>query len=535
MKKALVKVLSLVVAALLVLTGCGKTPAPGAESQPPQQSAANPGTPSPSPNAKTVLNLTTSGDPNTLNPYKVHTTQNARVYRNILEGLFILDETETPVPLLVESYEMLPGNMGVVVKLHKGVLFHNGEEMKASDVVYTFECFRNSPDVQLAAYFDWDKIEALDEYTVKIPTTSVIGPILLGLTRIYVVNEKAMKESGDRVGQEMVGTGPYMLDKWVSGDSLTLKRFDNYWGGAKSLSSITYKIISEASVAMIELETGGADLVLDTLGSDIRRVEGDAKSPYQVIYSAGTLNNYLGFNCSKAPFDNVKVRQAVCYAIDRSAIVTAVYENMGAPANSIVPNGAWGYDTKYDTQYPYEFNPGKAKELLAEAGYAGGLTINLVLDDQAYRVATSELLINMLANVGITLTVDSYDFATCTDILTNTNDYNVFLRSYDGMGDPGSVIRTRFGPSNGVIGGSNLTKTSGIPEAEKFGSLIDQALSTVDSNQRKELYRQAQEVFMANMFAMPLQTNRTAVIAKGNLRGFSFSGSYPNLGNVYFE
>ncbi len=532
MRKRMLRWLAGGLTVILLLSSCGNGSEISQTADGGKGTAGAEGTEGGAATSKERLIVASSTDPGTMNPYDSGDMFTRRLSHSVLEQLFRADEDLEMVPELVESYEFAEDNLSVTLHLRKNVLFHNGEEMKAEDVLYSFDCMRNGPNASALSYLDWDNIRAEDDYTVVVPTQYVVGPLLAGLSEIVVVNKKAMEEAGSQAGLGMVGTGPFCYSEWVSGDHLTLTRFADYWGEKPALSEIIFRFISEPSVAMIELETGGVDLVLDPQGTDVQKLmeEGEAAG-YGLYVGTGVFNNYIGFNCSKAPFDDLKVRQAVAHAIDREAIVAAAYEGIGWPANSIVSSGAWGYNPDVPD---YSYDPEQAKSMLAEAGYGDGMTISLCIDDKATRVATAEQLVNMLAAVGITLQVQSYDFSTYSDLISNTNDYDCYLRGVVFGADPGSQLIYN-GASDGHLGGMNAAKTEGIPEAEEFDRLVNQALATTDDDERKKLYQEAQTVFMENVFQFHIQTNPEVAVYVPELKGYWKAGAQDYLPGIYFE
>lgn len=531
MTKKTLSIIALMLALAMLLGACTQPPA-STPNAPSTGSAATPGATESTGTVKDTLIVATNTDPGTMNPYDGMDKYTRRFAVNVVEQLFRLDESMTVQPELCESYEFDEDNLGITLHLRKGVKFHNGEEMTAEDVVYSFACMQNCANASALSYIDWDNIKAVDEYTVYVPTKTVAGTILYGLCDIFVVNKAFMEAEGKEAGQKMVGTGPFAFSEWVSGDHLTLTRFADYWGNAPAINKITYRVIVEASVAMIELETGGVDLVLDAPSSDViaTQEKGDA-SEIGLYVGTGLFNNFIGFNCEKAPLDNINVRKAIAHAIDCAALVEGACEGWGWVANGIVSSGAWAYnpDVPFVT-YDVEL----AKKMLAEEGYESGFKLTLLANETSLRVAAAEQLVNMLAKVGIELKVEIYDFATYNDIITNTDNYDIYLRGVTYSADPGDQLIYN-GASEGHKGGMNATRTGNIPEAQAFDALVNKALATVDDDARKDLYYEAQLLYQDNLWALHFQTNPESALFAKNLKGFWMVGSNACFKDIYFE
>jgi peptide/nickel transport system substrate-binding protein len=486
---------------------------------------------SPKTTAKNSIVLASSTDPGTLSPYEALNMFTARLYVNVLEPLFYTDQNGAPIPVLAQDYKIDADQLGATVTIPKGVLFHDGSEMKASDVLYSLKLLVKGASAASYTFFDIDKTTIKNDYTINFRTKTVTSQLVTGLVALHVVSEKYMEAKGKQAGQSMIGTGPFRLEKYTSGDSITFKRFDKYWGEKPALDTIVVRFISEPSVAMIELETGGVDVCLDVMGADVVKVQKDKQSKFAVQSSMGDMNNYLGFNCSKPPFNDIRMRQAVAHAVNRDAIVEAAYQGLGKVGTSAVPKGYFGH---IDVGYP-EFNTGKAKALLKEAGYPNGLDINMHMDEQPFRKATTEQLINMLAAVGIKLKVEYHDFPTNTDLITKGNDYNIFLRGMGGgTGEFVGAWQILASAAQGYPGGANPTKTKGIAKAEEFDKLLTRISQTLDDAKRKALYGDAQKLIAQELWQMPIQDNPSSVLMTNKLKGTWMSGNVLHYTQAYF-
>lgn len=266
---------------------------------------------------------------------------------HVQEMLVTIDEKMNIIPLLAQKWETSEDGKSVTFALRKGVPFHNGKEMKAEDVKYSIERF-----MQVAArkgeFSMVDSIEAKDDYTVVFHLKQPSGVFLASLANPYnpaVIMPKGIAEEQSGTITKPIGTGPFQFEKWEQGKQLVLKRFDQYaspegdtsgFGGAKKpyVDEVIFKPISEATVRLTALETGEIDLATDILPKDVKRLE---TSSNIVLAKETSMNwGYLFFGFKKPPFDNLKMRQAVAYALNKQEIVDVATWSLGKVASSPV-------------------------------------------------------------------------------------------------------------------------------------------------------------------------------------------------------
>lgn len=484
---------------------------------------------------KDTLVIATNRDYQTLMPYDWIGGPPSRQYFNVAECLYAYDKNLEAQPLLAESLEYDQENLKVTIKLREGVMFHNGEEMKASDAVYSIKYLGKSTYGSNYPAFDFENIEAIDEYTFVLPLKKLVGPLLDQLCTVFIFSESNTEKYGDTVGHNMVATGPFKQGDWLEGDYLVLDRFDDYWAGPSSIKQITIRFISEPSVAQIELESGGVDLNLNVSGVDYNRIaEGKVKG-FDAYMGPKITVNHLQFNCAKPPFDNKLVRQAVAYAVDRQAIVNAAFEGIGGISWSNLAIASVGHDPKWEEMRAYEYNPEKAKQLLAEAGYTEGFSIEAIVDPDPQRVKTLEAMIPMLAKVGINMKLQQYDSAAALDIYTNSNDWNITARRMNLLADPSNDLLTLTHPMNTKFGGTCLIRHDNDPLAWEYGDLLEKVTETVDLNERIEIYGQVQEMMMENLWIYPTHVGGEKATYSSNMKGFWYAGAFPHYDDIYFE
>lgn len=476
---------------------------------------------------KDTLVVGTSRDPGLLDPNQTNLQMVQAVNKQIYETLFTRGSDGGIEPVLAESYEY-ENDTTVLIKLRQGVKFHNGEEMKASDVLFSLErASTKGSSAPAVAAINFEKSEAVDDYTVRLISDEVYVPMLdyleWPLTAIY--SQKAYEEAGGDFSKCAVGTGAYKLKEYVSGDRIEFEAFADYWGEPAHVKNLIMRIIPEAASRTMELETGSVDIIYEVAATDLSRLE---ENPDVTVYRDVSLcTQYLLINTSHEPFDDVKVRQAMAYAIDRETAMKVAYNGTGVVAT--------GYCSPQVRDFapdvvPYEYNPEKAKELLAEAGYPDGFSATFHTDTGAERSALAENICNQLAQVGINLEIISMEPVAYQAMFPdNLHDMHLNgLTCTTGEGDKAFRWFTTDHPS-----GNNFC----FWENAAYDEIIDTAVKTLDETARKELYAQAQQMLHDDCIIIPMLDKEILSATRSNVKGFQNDISYecPQLKNVYFE
>jgi peptide/nickel transport system substrate-binding protein len=358
---------------LTLLPGCGTPATPPAEpsvapTQPPAGATTAPeetAVPTAEPAEQEPLVIVMGTDPETLNPLQSRARTTGIMLWAINERIAARGSDMKMAPWLAESIEQ-PDDLTWVFHLRKGVTFTNGEELTSQDVKFTFEQMVdpkwNSPYSTIPAdvSLDMSNIETPDDYTVIFHTTAPAPLMLEQLDFIGILSEKYFSEASDaEISQHPVGTGPYMLTEWVKDDHITLERNDNYWGPLPEIKTIIVRPISDAQTRLAELLAGNADIVLNISPDDMERV--DATEGVHMATVEGGREIFLGIRCDIPPFDDVRVRQALNYAVNVEAILDnliGVGTRMATGSNYPIPSPVQAYS----------YDPQKAADLLDEAG-----------------------------------------------------------------------------------------------------------------------------------------------------------------------
>lgn len=517
MSKKLFSLVCVVMAAAMLIAGCAK--APGTEGNASSQGSGA---------AKENLTVVMKADVRSFDPIFGNDVAGHSVFRHIYETLMKYDDNGNLVPNLAESVTWTD-NKDCEIKLKKGVLFHNGEELKANDVKFTLYRIASEPcDIHyMLEDINLDSFETPDDYTVKFslnnPDASVAA--ILAFSSVGIVNEKAVTEAGDTYGMNPIGTGPYKLQSWTKGNQSVIERFEDYHGDKPAFKTITFKVVPEVTNRLVELESGGADIAYDISVTDVARVEESSALKLSTIDSSSVT--FMGMNTTKKPLDDQRVREAIRYAIDVNGIVQSVYHGISHPATNPMNPSCTYYD---NTSTVSEYNVEKAKQLLAEAGYADGFDITITTDDRKERIDIATIIQNELKEIGINAEIKILEWgaylSTCYD-----GEQELYMGGWTTFTpEPSLSLKGPFGSSSFGSGG-NMTFYAN----PKVDELISAGLLTTDTAERQKIYTELQHEITKQCTWVYITYGVQLYAMNSKLEGFVPSSTgYPNLTGVYF-
>lgn len=521
MKKRSLALLLAIVMVLSVFAGCGSK-APEAPEAPGQveggQEVVADNQQDAVKTSKDTLILALSGDPSNIR-YDNDTNYCNRIRSFTVERLMNNNDGVYEYWLAKDIVQDDDG-MGITITLRDDVYFSSGEKMKASDVKFSIqvgESFYSS-----FSFLDFDNIEILDDYKLHVGfknKTYLWRSAFCGKNSVAIYSEKAYNECAnpDDFWMAPVTTGEYAVTEWVADDHITLKANEYYFLGKPAIENLIVRIITEESVQLLELQTGGIDMML---GSGTTVETASADSGLVVTEIAGTAVNYLGLNHASPVFEDVRVRQAIAYLIDRDAIIDGALNGYATKWDSMFALGDVAYNA--DFVWPYERDVEKAKALLADAGVdPTTLTIRFVSDSGQNRPQIGEQVGNMLAEVGITLDIQTFDQATTTNMLANEpSSFDIYARSLAcGQGESLAVY---FAPAS--VGLMNIDESDAKDAYEKWLQILTDAGSLADMNERVKMYDQANAMVAENAFWIPAYVKPSYVYTAKNLQGIYYTG-----------
>lgn len=523
MKKNLNRIIALILAmvTILSLAGCGS--GSGSGSQTDTQNSANPSqkdqTASPK---KDTLVIALPGEPQSLDPYAHSMYYNFMVSTLIYDTLFTKDKDGNIVPELATSWEFTD-DLTLHVTLRDDVTFHDGNKLTAEDVKFSFAtAAASSFSSSIFAWYDPDNTTVIDDKTIDIKLKYPYAPVLEVLSSIRSgIVEKAVYEADpDSYTQKPIGSGPMKVAGWYSGDRIELVANDNYWGEPLAYKACTMRIIVDSSSRTIELETGGVDIVVDLPFADWTRV--NEANGIELV--SGRTNNMasLVFNNSLELFSDIRVRQALAYALDLESLVKICWEGTAEVADSYYTSSMLGYKKVG----PQEYNIEKAKELLAQAGYPNGFEFTYTTYQTTLNQAFAEVLQSMWSKIGVTVNIDIVDLATFTD-MNNTGKLTAALMTPNvAISDPAAALI--LWP---------ISRTISLRHNDQhIQDLLDAGSSTYDENERIKIYQELQDYLASKTYTVPVAFPTFAYGVASNVDGFVFQPSQiPDLTTISFK
>lgn len=461
-----------------------------------------------------ILVVGVASGPNHLDPRIGTDEVSARSAQLIFNNLMTWDARLRIVPELAERLDN-PEPTKYVVTLRRGVKFHDGHELTSADVVYTFRSLLDPAFIspRKGAYQAVKSIDAHDRYTVVFTLTQPFASFPVNLV-FPIVPDGA----GSTFGARPVGTGPYRFVQYAVDDHLDLARFDDYYGGRPANDGIVIKIVPDSVMQGLELRNGTMDIVVD-LTPDIVHQLGREPN-LQVIESPGVDYQYVGLNLRDPILKDVRVRQALAYAIDRQAIVEHLRRGLAAPALGILPPVSWAFDPSVRR---FSHDSAKARELLDVAGHpdpdgdgpAPRFSLSLKVSNVEFNRLQSAVIQQDLRAVGIALEVRTYEFATLyADVLKG--NFQLFTLQWVGgaVVDP-DILRRVFHSSQVPPTGFNR----GHFKNAEVDRLIDEAGASADDAERLAKYHRVQQVLADEVPYISLWHKTNAVVADRALAG----------------
>lgn len=451
-----------------------------------------------------------NADAKVLDPHLSTDLYSSRVYSQIFETLVVTDFAGEYTPNLATDWTIEEGGKVWTFELREGVKFHDGTDMTAEDVKFSFERLKD-PETQSPHRPDFagiETIEVLDDHTVKVTLAEPSGVFISGLLSGYVVPKHLVEEQGEEFNKNPVGTGPFTFVEWVPDDRIVLEAFADYWGGAPKPERLVYRPIPETSTRVVELETGGINIMGELPGQEIERLEGEDGLTLDSII--GTNYRLLGFNTSREPFNDPLVRQAIAHAIDKQKLIDVVYPGVAIPAEGPIPPTSWAYDESFKGP---QFDVEKAKELLAQSSRPDGFETTLMVSEGEIGQRDAVVIQSMLAAIGITVKIETVEWGTFLDRMTTSRDYDMLRVGWTVTGEPDSLLYNVFHSSSDQF---NFTEYRNA----EVDDLLDEGRRETDQAERIKIYQQAQEIIVEEVPMIFLYHERRVVAYTDDVQGF---------------
>ncbi len=428
-----------------------------------------------------------------LDPHNTSDTYSGSIERTMLQGLMGFDTNLNIVPVLAESYSYNDTATEFTFKLRKGIKFHDGTPFNAEAVRVNIARMMTGKYKRSSLMKPVKEFKVIDDHTVKFILKEPFGAFVNAVAHpgALIVSPKALEKWGDNISKHPVGTGPYVFDEWVSGSHVRIKRNPDYWGEKAKVDSITFRPVPEGGARLAMLRAGQAQYI-DPLPAELAKVaERDGK--IDIIRQPSIVARYLIPNTQYKPLADVRVRQAINYALNKEAIIKIAWGGAATLLDSVIPQNLQFYSKQ--GAWPYDLE--KAKALMKEAGYENGFKVVFLTPNASNRLRATEMIKQQLEKIGIKGNIMSMDIASF---------YNK-LESHR-VNDPDPMPFLAFGGWSASTGDADwgtrpLFSTAAFPPAmSNFGffsdkevdDLIQAGLSSADPQVRRAAYAKLQDV-----------------------------------------
>jgi glutathione transport system substrate-binding protein len=342
-----------------------------------------------------------------LDPHDTSANYSGAIERAICQGLMGFDKNLNIVPLLAESYTFNEAATRFTFKLRKGIKFHDGADFNAEAVKANIDRMMTGKYKRSSLMKPVDTLEVIDDYTVEFKLKEPFGAFVNAIAHpgSLIMSPKAIETYGDEVSKHPVGTGPFIFDEWVSGNFVRIKKNPDYWRGEVKVDTITFRPIPESGSRLAMLRAGQAHYIYPMPAELTKIAERDAN--IEIIQQPSIIARYLVMNTQYKPFSDVRVRQAINYALDKDSIIKIAWGGAATQADSIIPPNLQFY--KKQAVWPYDLE--KAKALMKEAGYGEGFEVIFLTPNASNRLRATEMAQQQLKKIGITGSLQSMDIA----------------------------------------------------------------------------------------------------------------------------
>ena len=478
-----------------------------------------------------IITIAVRSGPTTLDPRQGVDESSQRISQLIFNSLVEWGDDLRVHPALAERFEN-PDPLTYVAHLRRGIRFHDGHELTARDVVYTFAAFTDPAFVSplKGAYKVLRSVSAVDDYTVRFTLSEPFAAFLIQLVLPPIVPYGA----GDRMRTSPIGTGPYRFVRYETDDRVVLEAFEQFWKGPPSNAGVVVKAIPDDTMRGLELRKGATDLVINDLPPDIVHQLTEDGS-FRIEPSPGLDFSYIGFNMRAPILADRRVRHAIGYAIDRDAIIRYMRRGLARPASGLLPDQAWAFEPAV---HRFTHDPERAKRLLDEAGYRDPdgdgpqprLRLSLKISTNEETRLQSTIVQEDLRRVGIDLDLRSYEFATFfADVLKG--NFQMFSLTWTGasLADP-DILRRVFHSDQIPPLGFNR----GYYRNADVDRLLDRATQSHDDDERAQSYREAQKLIAEDAPYIPIWNRTNVVVAQRSLDGLRLNaiGDFQALRDV---
>jgi ABC-type transport system substrate-binding protein len=502
------------------------TPDPGAPAQPTPPPAAEP-TPPPAqeptpppaepPAAPQTLTIASGTDVENLNIRRVTSSPSFSVLEHIYEPLFYMTPDGELEPLLAESIEPGEDEFSFILRLRQGIEFTDGEPFNAEAVKTNLDWILEEKPTFAFLIDRIQEVVVVDEYTVQLNLESDFAPLGAHLSHgaIAMISPALLAQGDDVMNSTTAGTGPYVLQNWTVDESVTLTRNPNYWGDAPAIETVVFRVIREDGARIVEVEAGTVDVAVRIPPAEAQRLE--ANPNINIVETPGLRTIYIFFNVTQEPFTDVRVRQAVNYAVDVESIVRDLFEGAARVSDAPIAPRVFGYSQ----QQPYARDVDRARELLREAGIAEGTTVTLYHPTGRYiqDALVADAVRSQLREVGLNAELRTLEWPQYVPYVRREAPENDVQFAMLGWGtvtmDADYGLFALFHSSEHPPGFNGAFYDN--PEVDR---LLDEARIVVDEEERRRLYDEAISIIWEDAPWLFLYSEVQLTAIRTNVDGF---------------
>lgn len=461
-------------------------------------------TATPEPEEEKTLVIAIGADATFLDPESVMNNESGFVMSAIFDGLTKYNKgTSEPGPGLAQSWDISEDNTEYTFYLREGVKFHDGTDWNADALMYELDRVTNEDHpyhiykqegIHSFANFTWGSVEEyekLDDYTVRIKLPEPHAPFLSSLAMVWsgMVSPAAVEEWGFEVNDHPVGTGPFKFVEWVRNDHVTLEANPEYWDGAPEVDRVIFRVVPESVARLLRLEQGEAHILADVNPDDYERIRDN--DDLLLMQEPGLTLNGVVLPADAPILSDVRVRQAINYAVNKEEMNEFLYKNAAVTSATGMPPILWGYPEDLE---PYPYDPEKARDLLAEAGYPDGFDYKMLCyeNPRGYNPVGIKMAVAIqeyLADVGINVELETLEWGAFLDARRQADNTDMGMAGWSGdNGDPDNFLYELFSSYTIPVGNTTHYVNETVDE------LLAEARSIPDQDERALRYEEAARI-----------------------------------------
>ena len=467
---------------------------------------------------KTVVRINMESEPDNLDPWLSAASDTEAVFHNVFEGLVLFDETGALIPGLAESWDISDDGLTYTFHLRDDVTFHNGKAFSAEDV-YTYESLSGlgGEEALSSKFKNLTSVEAVDDYTVTM-TLAEADAAFLQYTRVAVLPKGYEDQSS-----APVGTGPFVFEKYVPGQMVVLEKNEDYYDESRmpKIDEAQIYIMGDDSAVLTALQSGQLDAGI-VYADSADYLTGD----FTVNSSPQNMVQLFALNNSATPFDDVRVRQAFEYAVNKDQIIDGVFAGYATELYSnFSPVMSYFYNDELEDVYTYDVD--KAKELMAEAGYEDGFDITITVPSNYQKhIDTAQVIAQQLKQINVNATIEPVEWGQWLEQVYTNADYQTTVVGLTGKLDPNDILGRYV---------SDYAKNFMKYNNPDYDKLIEEA-KTASDEERVELFKECQKMLTDDAAAVWICDPNAIAVTRSDLKGYTFYPvSFIDLSKLYYE